>query len=86
MFLCSEVYDKYQNQLPVTIYPGEWFEVIDGCRLNLNNANQMLFPDPYGEHMFDKRTKTNEFISILKVSHPHSLFCHLRQLILDFIW
>ncbi|CAF1682789.1 unnamed protein product, partial [Adineta ricciae] len=61
-----EVYDKYQNQLPVTIYPGEWFEVIDGCRLNLNNANQMLFPDPYGEHMFDKRTKTNEFISIIK--------------------
>ncbi|UJR23171.1 hypothetical protein I4U23_026191 [Adineta vaga] len=61
-----EIYEKYQNQLPVTIYPSDWFEVIDGCRLNLNNANQMLFPDPYGEHTLDKRTKTNEFISLLK--------------------
>ncbi|CAF4208168.1 unnamed protein product, partial [Rotaria magnacalcarata] len=32
-----EIYEKYQNQLPVTIYPGEWFEIIDDCRLNLNN-------------------------------------------------
>jgi hypothetical protein len=51
----------------VTIYPSEWFEVIDDCRLNLNNDNQVLFPDQYGEHTFDKRTKVNEFISNLEV-------------------
>ncbi|CAF1103468.1 unnamed protein product [Rotaria sp. Silwood1] len=61
-----EIYEKYQNQLPITIYPSEWFEVIDGCRLNLNNNNQVLFPDQYGEHVFDKRTKINEFISNLE--------------------
>ncbi|CAF2073247.1 unnamed protein product [Rotaria magnacalcarata] len=61
-----EIYEKYQNQLPVTIYPGEWFEIIDDCRLNLNNNNQVLFPDQYGEHVFDKRIKINEFISNLE--------------------
>jgi hypothetical protein len=66
-FRCSEIYEKYQNQFPVTIYPSEWFEVIDDCRLNLNNDNQVLFPDQYGEHTFDKRTKVNEFISNLEV-------------------
>ncbi|CAF1418354.1 unnamed protein product, partial [Adineta steineri] len=61
-----EIYDKHQNQLSVIIYPSEWFEVIDNCRLNLNSNNQVLFPDQYGEHKFDKRTKTNEFISNFK--------------------
>jgi hypothetical protein len=63
----SETYEKYQNQLPVTIYPSEWFEVTDACRLNLNNNDQVLFPDQYGERIFDKRTKINEFISNLEV-------------------
>ncbi|CAF4003627.1 unnamed protein product [Adineta steineri] len=61
-----EIYEKHQNQLSVIIYPSEWFEVIDNCRLNLNSNSQVLFPDQYGEHKFDKRTKTNEFISNLK--------------------
>jgi hypothetical protein len=61
------MYEKYQNQFSITIYPNEWFEIIDGCRLNLNNNNQVLFPDHYGEHIFDKRTKINEFISKLEV-------------------
>ena len=47
----SETYEKQQNQFPVTIYPGEWFEVIDDCRLNLNNNDQLLFPDQYGENI-----------------------------------
>ena len=64
----SQTYEKYQNQLLVTIYPGEWFEVIDGCRLNLNNNDQVLFPDHYGEHVFDKRTALNEFITRFEVS------------------
>lgn len=64
----SEIYEKYQNQLPVTVYPSEWFEVIDECRLNLNNNNQVLFPDQYGEHIFDKRIKINEFISTFEVN------------------
>ena len=63
----SQTYERYQNQLLVTIYPGEWFEVIDGCRLNLNNNDQVLFPDQYGEHVFDKRTTVNEFITRLEV-------------------
>jgi hypothetical protein len=63
----SETQEKYENQLPVTIYPSEWFEVIDTCRLNLNNNNQVLFPDQYGEHIFDKRTTVNEFLSSLEV-------------------
>ncbi|UJR25754.1 hypothetical protein I4U23_007103 [Adineta vaga] len=58
-----ESYDKFKNQLPVTIYPGEWFEAIDDGRLNLNNKDQLLFPNRYGEHVFDKRTKINEFLS-----------------------
>jgi hypothetical protein len=41
--------------------------VIDNCRLNFNNNNQVLFPDQYGEHIFDKRTKISEFISKLEV-------------------
>jgi hypothetical protein len=66
-FFLSEIYEKYQNQLAITIYPSEWFEIIDGCRLNLNNYDQVLFPDQYGEHIFDKRTKITEFISKLEV-------------------
>jgi hypothetical protein len=62
LFFSSEIYEKHQNQLPVTIYPSEWFEVIDDSRLNLNNNNQVIFPDQYGEHIFDKRIKLNEFI------------------------
>ncbi|CAF4761335.1 unnamed protein product, partial [Rotaria sp. Silwood2] len=62
-----EIYEKYQNQLLVTIYPSEWFQVIDGCRLNLNNNDQVLFPDKYGELVFDKRTQIDEFISKLEV-------------------
>ncbi|CAF1468966.1 unnamed protein product [Adineta ricciae] len=58
-----ENYDKYQNQFSVTIYPSDWFEIVDDCRLNLNNKNQVLFPDGYGEHVFDKRMKVNEFLS-----------------------
>ncbi|CAF0972981.1 unnamed protein product [Adineta steineri] len=61
-----ENYEKFQNQLSVTVYPSDWFEIVDGCRLNLNNNNQLLFPDHYGEHIFDKRTKINEFISKLE--------------------
>ncbi|CAF1340533.1 unnamed protein product [Rotaria magnacalcarata] len=61
-----ETYEKYKSQLQVTIYPSEWFEVIDGCRLTLNNNDQVLFPDKYGEHIFDKRTKMNDFISKLE--------------------
>ncbi|CAF3335448.1 unnamed protein product [Rotaria sp. Silwood1] len=61
-----ETYERYQNQLLVTMYPSEWFQVIDGCRLNLNNNDQVLFPDKYGEVVFDKRTKMNEFISKLE--------------------
>ncbi|CAF1176605.1 unnamed protein product [Rotaria sordida] len=61
-----DAYEKYQNQLLVTIYPSEWFQVIDGCRLNFNNNDQVLFPDQYGEVIFDKRTKINEFISRLE--------------------
>jgi len=68
-FFLSEIYEKYQNQLSITIYPSEWFEVIDGCRLNLNNYDQVLFPDQYGEHIFDKRTKINEFILNLEVKY-----------------
>ena len=67
-FFPRESYEKYQNQLPVTIYPSEWFEIIDGCRLNLNNNDQVLFPDQYGEHLFDKRTKVNEFIAKFEVN------------------
>ena len=51
----------------MTIYPSDWFEIVDDCRLNLNNKNQVLFPDGYGEHVFDKRTKVNEFLSKLDV-------------------
>jgi hypothetical protein len=61
------MYEKCQNQFSITIYPSEWFKVIDGSRLNLNNDDQVLFPDHYGEHIFDKRTKINEFISNLEV-------------------
>jgi len=43
--------------------------VIDQCRLNLNNSNQFIFPDQYGEHTFDKRTKLNEFMGILEVDN-----------------
>lgn len=70
-----EIYEKHQNQLPVTIYPGEWFEVVDGCRLNFNNDNQVLFPDQYGEHMFDKRTKLTEFLTQIQVPIS-SFFLH----------
>jgi hypothetical protein len=66
-FFRSEIYEKYQNQFSITIYPSEWFEVVDGGRLNLNNNDQFLFPDQYGEHIFDKRTKINEFMARLEV-------------------
>lgn len=66
-FLIREIYEKYQNQFSITIYPSEWFEVIDNCRLNFNNNNQVLFSDQYGEHVFDKRTKISEFIFKLEV-------------------
>lgn len=66
-FMFSEMYEKYQNQFSITIYPSGWFKIIDSCRLNLNNNDEVLFPDHYGEHLFDKRTKINEFISKLEV-------------------
>lgn len=61
------MYEKYQNQFSMMIYPGEWFQLIDNCRLNFNNNEQMLFPDRYGEHFFDRRTKINTLISKFEV-------------------
>ena len=72
-----DVYEKHQNQLSITIYPSEWFEVIDNCRLNLNNNDQVLFPDQYGENVFDKRTKISEFISTLEVHKTEKKSTHL---------
>lgn len=66
--ISRELYEKNQNQFSITIYPSEWFAIIDDCRLNLNNKDQFLFPDHYGEHFFDKRTKINEFIATLEVN------------------
>jgi hypothetical protein len=77
LFFFSEIYERYQNQLPVTIYPSEWFEIIEGCRLTLNNNDQVLFPDQYGEHIFDKRTKINEFIDKLEVPKSFQII-HLK--------
>ena len=50
------------------IYPSEWFGIVDDCRLNFNNNDQVLFPDHCGEHIFDKRIKVNEFLSRLEVN------------------
>ena len=66
--LFREMYEKYQNEFSIIIYPSDWFEVIEHCRLNLNNNDQVLFPDQYGEHIFDRRTKINEFISKFEVN------------------
>lgn len=71
--LFREAYEKFENRLPITIYPGEWFEVVDDGRLNLNNNDQFLFPDLYGACVFDKRTKVDEFLAKLEVCSLFSM-------------
>lgn len=61
------MYEKYQNQCSIIIYSGEWFQLVDNCRLNFNNNEHLLFPDRYGEHFFDKRMKINDFLSQFEV-------------------
>ncbi|CAF0845439.1 unnamed protein product [Didymodactylos carnosus] len=59
-----EVYENIQNQFLTTIYPGEWFQVIEG-RLNVNNQESIL-PAPFGEHTLDKRQNVNDFMLTLE--------------------